>query len=176
MITQLSSLTHTPHPDLTCDSVQRMSTMVVDLLAARPEDELREMLDKAAAQLRRLEVEVEQLEEALARQVRRSARAGGSARSDTRQRVLETIRDHGGPMSPSQVIAALNAQDAPTPKSGAIHNMMGRLVREGDLVREGGQYDLPGRNGVPIDEVPFVPDENGTDGSPSTTPPFQEAT
>lgn len=162
---------------LQCDSVPAVSTLLVDLLAARPEHELRKMRDKAAAQVKRLEVEIEQLDEALARQARRSARASGTARSDTRQRVLDVIRDHGEPMTPSQVIAALNAQGTPTPKSGAIHNMMGRLVHEGDLVREAGQYDLPGRSDVPdINVAAFGSAENGTDGSPSTTPPFQEAT
>jgi hypothetical protein len=126
------------------------TSLVVDLLAQRPEAELRAKREEAELTVQRLQVEIQQLDEALARVARRAGRtAQGGLKTDTRRRVLQIVGDHGGPVSPAEVIEQLHAQDLPTPKNGAIHNMIGRLARDGVLARVGdGLYDLPGRNGA----------------------------
>jgi len=127
------------------------TSLVVDLLAQQPEEELLALRAEAERAVQRLQVEIEQIDEALARVGRRrTARdSQGGPKTSTRRRVMDVIGEGGRAMSPAEVIEALNAQNLPTPKSGAIHNMIGRLAREGDLAKVGdGLYDLPGRSGA----------------------------
>jgi hypothetical protein len=169
MITQLSSLARSECL-IRCDSM----TTVADLLAARPEHELRELLDKTAAQLKRLEVEIEQLQDALARQARRSGRGrAGGGRSNIRERVFEILERAPGPLTPKQILAAMGED---TPRREALYNTLSRMAseREGLLVRADGAYKLAGRDVAPSGDV-SNPDQNGGGGPLSMASHVPEA-
>ena len=109
-------------------------SFLVDLLASRPEAELLELREKAVAKLSRDQVELEQIEEALAKQARRAGRQSGAVgrrSGNTRGRVLDVVTRSARPVSPSEVIAVLEDEDVPTPSRGAIHNMLADLSRKG---------------------------------------------
>lgn len=131
-----------------------MGQYVAALLAERPAHELLESRAKAQAELARLTVEVEQIDQALAKQAQQQARRPGTrgrrkgASGGTRERVIQVVRAApGDTISPAQIIAAMRA-DGSSVSSGAIRNMIRRLVEEGDIdkVREG-VYKLASRNG-----------------------------
>jgi hypothetical protein len=139
-----------------------MSQYLVSLLAKQPESELRTMQEKvradqakARAEIERLQLEDELIEDALERQTRRTPpRAGRRSGGDgsTRARVLNVFRTHpDGVVAPASVIAALRASGS-TVSSGAIRNMIRRLVEEQEVekLREGA-YKLASRNGVSPD-------------------------
>jgi predicted HTH transcriptional regulator len=129
-----------------------MPSTVVNLLAQLSEAELREMLSKLETEQARVTVEVEQVTEALSRKTRRSG-ARPTQRSThrparpgaTQKRILEAVASSDGPISPAQIIAAMEAKGT-TPSRGSIHNTIGRLVKNGLLTRLGeGQYQLASR-------------------------------
>ena len=139
------------------------TSMIISLLAERPEDELRKLQREIQQELARLEVEAQQVEQALARKTRRSPsrstrrapKAGG-----TRKRLLDAVAAHDGPISPSEIIDALRQQGV-TVSAGSIHNMIGRLTRGGELTRVAeGQYTLASQdNSEP--EASVEPSSNG---------------
>ena len=148
-----------------------MPQTLSSLLAERPESELRKMLagaqatrDRLEADIARVGVEVQLIEEALAKQTRRGSRSAsrgtGSTRRGTRDLVLDAFAETvPGPSSPAQIVQAAHAQGA-TVTGGAIRNMIGRLVDEGLIDRVGeGEYNLASRNGVHPD-APSGPSEN----------------
>jgi len=161
---------------------RRMSQYVVSLLAERPEHELREIRGKARADVDRLLVEIDLMDQALAKQAQQAARRTprstrrASASGGTREMVLNTLGAAGGDTtSPAQVIAALR-EGGSTVKSGAIRNMIRRLVDEGEVVRVGeGAYKLPSRNGS-TGESHTGPSENGASEPPFTAAQPQEGT
>lgn len=133
---------------------------VVDVLAARPEHELRALREQTAAQLKRLEVELEQLDDALARQTRRSGRASGGGRSHTRERVLEVLEEAPGPLMPKHILAAMGEA---APRREALYNTLSRMVSDGVLERDEGEYKLAGRDAAGSGDV-SNPDQNGGGG------------
>jgi hypothetical protein len=155
-----------------------MSQYVVSLLAERPEHELRATQDKARAEVERLQVEIELIEQALQRQTRRTPRVSRSTTdgSSTRARVLDVFRARADEVvSPANVIAALR-EDNVTVSSGAIRNMIRRLVDDHEIekLREGA-YKLASRNGANPDAEPGL-SENGAGEPPSTATQPQEGT
>jgi hypothetical protein len=146
-----------------------MSQYIVSLLAQRPESELREIREKARAEVARLHVEIEQIEQALAKQAqhqaRRSARPNRrkSTSGGTRERVLTVVgAATEDTTSPAQIVAAVRAQGV-TVSSAAIRNMIRRLVDEGEIVRiREGAYKLTSRNGSASQESDAERSENGT--------------
>lgn len=155
---------------MACGIIPAVAHTVISLLAERPEAELRKMLARAQQELARLrgeiahsEVEVHQMEQALALQARREA--GSSAqRGETREQVLEAFRAASGVTSPAQIIEALRSEGA-TVGSGAIRNMIRRLVDDGAIERvSDGKYQLPSRNGT--DPNPFLRSLENEAGEP----------
>jgi len=132
-----------------------MPSSIVTFLAQQPEAELREMQSKLEAERARVEVELEQVAEALSRQSRRTGgrapQRGGRtpARSGaTQKRILAAVGRASHPVSPAQVIAEMEREGV-TPSRGSIHNTIGRLYRNGQLVKVAdGLYQLASRNGA----------------------------
>ncbi len=152
-----------------------MPQTLSSLLAERPEAELRKMLADAQTNRARLEaeiarvgVEVDLIEEALAKQARRSLRSASrgmrsTRRGGTRDMVLDAFAETASaPTTPARVVQTVQAEGA-TVTAGAIRNMIGRLVEEGMVERIGeGEYKLASRNGVQPDAPPG-PSENEAD-------------
>jgi hypothetical protein len=143
-----------------------MTQYVVSLLAERPEDELRAIHEKARAEVARLQVEIDQIEQALAKQAQQQARRSPrpsrrkTASGGTRERVLEAVRGADDTISAAQIIAALR-ESGSSVTSGAIRNMVRRLVDDGEIVRiREGAYKLTSRNGSDA-EPTSGPTENG---------------
>jgi hypothetical protein len=121
---------------------------VVDLLAEQSEDSLRQMKDSIAAELARLSVEAEQIDQALARKNRKSRTGGGRL---TRDQVLDVLARADGFKTTAEVQAQIEAEGVPA-SVNAVRNHLTRLVQEGRLSR-----DTDGRFGIP----PFVGPEGG---------------
>jgi hypothetical protein len=158
-----------------------VSQYVVSLLAERPEHELQAIREKARAEVERLQVEIDQIDQALAKQqqaARRTPRRGrrSSASGGTRERVLGAVAAaDGDTISPAEIIAALRSEGS-TVTSGAIRNMIRRLMDEGEIVRiREGAYKTTSQNGS-AEEPNLGPTENegGEPLSPATHP--QEGT
>jgi hypothetical protein len=141
-----------------------MTSLIVSLLSEQPTEELEALRDKLDAEGARVAVERQQVDEALALQSRRastSVRSTAGRPSGTRKRVLDVFARTAGPMSPAEVIAALEA-DGGSPSRGAVHNMIGRLVESGEVRRIGeGRYELASRNGGEVAAFPGL-SENGS--------------
>lgn len=147
-----------------------MSSLIVKHLAKLPARELEDMRKNAQGELERVQVELRQIDEALKKQ--RPSRTPVSGPNSTRNRVKQYVADHG-PVRPSEVFEGLSAEGE-TPKSGAIHNMMGRLVQDGDLVRVGdGFYELAS-NGSASQNAPPEAQGNGNSEPLSMAPRPQE--
>jgi hypothetical protein len=123
------------------------SSLIVSLLSERPTDELTRARDKMRAEVARLTVELEQVEEALAR----AARKGGktpkrTAKAGTaRAQVLDYFRRNDRPLSPAEVYGALRLEGFAGSKS-AIYNAFGKLHADGEIAKvNDGQYVLASR-------------------------------
>lgn len=127
-----------------------MPSLIVSLLSERPTEELEALRDDLRRERARVDVESRQVDEALALQARRTSkpiRSTAARPGGTRKRVLDVFVKAGHPMSPAEVIEALDAGGG-SPSRGAVHNMIGRLVESGDLWRIAeGRYDLASRSG-----------------------------
>jgi len=159
-----------------------MSQYVVSLLAQRPEDELREIREKAREEVARLQVEIQQIEQALAKKAQSAARRTprsarrASASGGTRELVLTAVANAtDDTISPAQIVAAVHEAGS-TVKSGAIRNMIRRLMDDGEVVRiREGAYKLPSRNGS-SGESHAGPSENESDEPLFTAVSSQEGT
>lgn len=137
-----------------------MPSTVVSLLARLDEAELRKMQSaleadgaRVDAERARINVELDQVREALARRARPVAKGRNPGRrparrpGETQQRILDAVARLPQPVSPAQVIANMEEHGV-TGNRGTIHNAIGRLVKTGQLVRLGeGQYKLASTNG-----------------------------
>jgi Ferric uptake regulator family len=150
-------------------------SLIVDLLAERPERDLRELREQAVAVRQRVSVEIEQIDEALAKQGRkrpsRAARPSPSPSPSrpspapagaTRQRILRIIRDEGQ-TSPAEIVALSKQQGKPLGKS-SVYNMLKALTDTGVIVRVSeGVYELASANGSspskPSTDAPSVGSE-----------------
>lgn len=115
--------------------------LIVKLLAAQPEDELRALLTRAHEEQQRISVEIDQIQEALEQKnpTRTRPRRGEGG---TRQRVLEAVTEAPRAITPAEIITILEAE-GPTPSGGAIYNQLGRLLKDGEIVKVGdGLYEL----------------------------------
>lgn len=156
-----------------------MPSLIVSLLAERPIEELEALRDKARSEQARVDVEFQQFEEALALKMRRTprpAQRGTPARPGrTQKRILDAVARSDHPISPAEIIAEMESHGT-TPSKGSIHNTIGRLVKNGLLVRLGeGQYQLASQNGAASD-ADLERSENGAGEPPSTATPSQEGT
>jgi hypothetical protein len=146
---------------------RRVSQYVVSLLAQRPAHELQESRDKARAEVARLTVEIEQIDQALAKQGQRQSRRSGprgrrkGVSGGTRERVLDAVRSAPeDTITPAQIIAAVREGGAIV-GAPAIRNMIRRLMDDDEIVRiREGVYKLASRNGSSV-ESNSGPTENG---------------
>jgi hypothetical protein len=120
-----------------------MLTALVQRLAGLSQAEL---LELRAETERRAAFEIEQIDSALELRRFQDQRAEGRLRSPrgaTRKRVIDAVRGLGT-ATPTEVIEEME-KTGPAPSGGAVHNMLARLVREGDLARVAdGVYALDG--------------------------------
>lgn len=149
-----------------------MPSTVASFLARLDEAELRTMQSaleadgaRVDAERARINVELEQIGEALARQSRPAAKSKGGRRPTrqgaTQKRILDAVARLPQPVSPAQIIAEMESH-GPAGNRGTIHNAIGRLVKTGRLDKPGvGQYQLASRNGS-TGESHAGPSENGT--------------
>ena len=105
---------------------------LTDLLAEQPPEQLETMLETARKELARLSLEVQLIEQALARHSRknrggRRTRAGGDR--ITRDQVFEAVEGAGEPVTPSDVVEALAARGL-TATPNAVRNHLLRLVQQ----------------------------------------------
>lgn len=131
---------------------------LLTVLISQPEAALEQMKadnqrehEEIKATLARNEVEGGLIAEALAKKSKGAQRAG--RRSDTRPRVLEVLRQATEPLSGAEVRQKLEAQGSSGPKGGSVHNMLTRLVEEGEVIKQDGTFSLasnnpPSSNGV----------------------------
>lgn len=159
---------------------------VVALLAERPEADLRKMqagLDaerlRLERDLARIELESEQIADALARQARAAAkprtRPSPTRPGATQKRILDAVARLPQPVSPAEIIAEMESGGSPAGNKGTIHNAIARLVKVGKLNKlDVGQYQLASRNGS-SGESHTGPTENEPTGPLSTATGAQEA-
>lgn len=122
-----------------------MENSIISVLAQLPREELEKLRTRAETDYRRIGVELEQLDAALAQQARRDGRGlGRGPGGETRQLVLKAVASFSEPSTPAQVVDAVKASGALVSK-GAVRNMVQRLTKEGDLERVAdGLYRLAG--------------------------------
>jgi hypothetical protein len=148
-----------------------VASLVVDLLAERPEGELRKLRDKGRAELARVErerarveVELAQLEEALQRQQRRSGSARRTAQRSgptVRDRVRAIFENSEGTKSPSEITTILQSEGYSGSKSG-VYNALAYLLDESFLAKAGdGLYELASQNGGSAAESGPTENESG---------------
>src|SRR5688572_5271234 len=104
---------------------------IVDLLIEQSEDSLREMRDARKRELARITVEIDQIEEALARKTRRQRTGGGKL---TRDKVYDLVWFDGKALTVAEV-KDLVAENGITASLNAVRNHLNRLVDDGRLAR-----------------------------------------
>lgn len=140
---------------------------IVDLLAEQSEEALRLMRDTAKAELARLTVEVEQIEEALARKTRKQRTGGGRL---SRQQVFNIVWMSGRPVTAAEVREEIATQGV-TVTLNAVRNHLNRLV---DDDRRLMRY-ADGRFGMPLARVEQdIPDDLDDDPEPDLGPPDED--
>lgn len=132
--------------------------------------------EQAVTQRTRLDVEIAQLDEAIAKVSRRASRSGGPATqqrpagsqrrpmSDTRQRVLSAVSERSPRrVRPVEIVQALGADPQRPPVSmGSVHNMLKALIDDGQVVRVGdGLYQLASATGPALAEADNGFSKNG---------------
>jgi hypothetical protein len=147
-----------------------MSTSpIVSLLAARPNEELDGLRARTQAEITkldeqrtRLQLELAQIEEAIARQGRQRGPRGrprrvpaetarkSSTGPTARQRVVSLLRETDVALSPSEIYSRLTDRGY-AGSSSAIHNSLMKLARDGTVKRDEGMYEIASQNGAGID-------------------------
>jgi hypothetical protein len=121
---------------------------VTALLAQQDEEVLAEMLESLDTDIRRMTIEKEQVQEALAK--KRSRRGGRRVGGETsrghsgvkRQDVLRIVRAKGKPTTPADVRHSLLMEGYDI-TGAAVRNHLRRLVEDNELVTDGeGEYAL----------------------------------
>lgn len=135
-----------------------MNSLVVSLLAQRPEAELQELRDKAQSELARLQVEIDQFDEALAKRSRRGGgtrqvprpRTGRTTRGNTKKLVENIFKSQPDmDLSPAAVVRTLEEQGTPPSSPSAVYNGIRRLKEVGTILQVGeGLYRLASQNGA----------------------------
>lgn len=163
-----------------------MPSTVASFLARLDEAELRTMQSaleadgaRVDAERARINVELEQIGEALARKSRPAPKSKSAGRRTprpgaTQKRILDAVARLPQPVSPAEIITEMESH-GPAGNRGTIHNAIGRLVKTGALDKpDVGQYQLASRNGS-SGESHAGPSENGTGEPPFTATRSQEA-
>jgi DNA-binding transcriptional ArsR family regulator len=131
---------------------------VADLLAEQSEETLRQMHESLKSELARLTVELQQVDEALAKKTRKARAASGGGRL-SRDQVYEVMREATSPKTPADVQAQLlRLGYSVTPN--AVRNHLRRLEGEGLLRRDGNEYSVQAIQFVPPPTVPVPQTED----------------
>lgn len=148
-----------------CGTVWPVSSnrTLIDVIAALPEDELTRLrdrnlrdLERARAEVRRLEVQEHQFQQALARRGRKPGRPG----TLTPEIVLDAAARTEPPMTAAEVTETLNASGL-TVTVNAVRNHLNKLHADGDLEKdETNRYSLPSPAYVPDDFPATVGDDD----------------
>jgi len=165
-----------------------MPSTIASFLARLDEAELRTMQSaleadgaRVDAERARINVELEQIGEALARKSRPAPKSKSAGRRTprpgaTQQRILDAVARLPQPMSPAEIISEMEKAHGTAGNRGTIHNAIGRLVKIGELNKlDVGQYQLASRNGSSA-ESDTEPAENGASEPPFTAAQPQEGT
>jgi hypothetical protein len=127
---------------------------LIDVIAALPEDELQRLrernmrdLERARAEVRRLEVQEQQFQQALSRRGRKPGRPG----TLTPEIVLDAAAATEPPATAAEVTQTLHDRGL-TASVNAVRNHLNKLVADGDLQKdETNRYSLPSPSYVPDD-------------------------
>ena len=147
---------HTRRNNSRCETATVLcvsASLIVQLLAQRPTPELQRARDQMRADISRLTVELEQVEEALTRQSRRTPRSARlpAQPGGTKKHILDVVDAHSEPLLAAAIHEALE-QEGFTGSRGTVHTTLGRLVNAGTLekIGEAGslRYQRPSRNGA----------------------------
>jgi hypothetical protein len=111
-------------------------SIIIQALVQLPESELQELLSEARKRAYRARIEVDQLEEAIKVVAPGRARVG-----QTRERILEYVREHG-PAAPKDVIASMGGADDDS-VAPMVYNALSRMARDGELTRTDNGYEVP---------------------------------
>lgn len=155
-----------------------MASPIVTLLSNRPPEELEGLRakmqaekDKLAQEVARLDIELQQVEDAITRQSRRKASKGGSPSTGgvpAWQRVLTFIEESDQPVSPADTRAALSRAGYSGGKS-AVYNAFTRLLQMDKIVKVGeGLYTTAPPNGNGSEPAAVGVLENGAHGGSSS--------
>jgi hypothetical protein len=133
-----------------------MASPIVTLLSSRPSGELESLRkrmkserEKLTEEIARIDIELRQVNDALARQTRRKPAKGARAAAAPPAwvRVLQVIESADGPVSPADAAAALQQSGYKGTKS-AIYNAFKRLSDAGKIEKVGdGLYKFASSNG-----------------------------
>lgn len=126
---------------------------VTDLLAEQPEEALLRMREAAKEQLDRLTVEIQMIDQALARKSRRGSPGGRL----TRQQVYDVVAQAGRPVKPAEV-HQLIVEAGVNASANSVRNHLARMHEDGELGRlDDGSYAvisiLPAASAD--DDIPF---------------------
>jgi hypothetical protein len=113
-------------------------SIIIQALVQLPEGELQEMLAEARRRAYRAKIEVEQIEEAI--KVVSPSSTGRGRTGQTRERILEYVREHG-PVAPKQVIEFMGGADDDS-VAPVVYNALSRMARDRELTRTDSGYEL----------------------------------
>jgi hypothetical protein len=141
---------------------------VVDLLAEQSEEALKQMRESVQAELARLTVEIQQIDQALAKKSRRSRTGGGKL---SRDQVVELVVRAGRPLTPAEV-RDLVAEQGITASLNAVRNHLLRAEHDGILARfPEGRFGQRPNVFVPLTPEP-EPDESDFPAAADDDIPF----
>lgn len=142
------------------------------MLAERPPHELQRLREKMSAErtkltdeMARLDLELEQVDEALARQARRRGVTMQVRKGPTTQDLVLALLRRVGPTGPTDIFDALQA-DGFQGSISAVYNALRKLQDKGDVRKDDDSslYEAASRNGSAPAEAPAGPSENGESG------------
>jgi|SRR5581483_12131219 len=133
---------------------------VTDLLSEQSEETLLRMQESVEAELARLSVEAQQIEQALAKQARRQRSNGRGTLS--KEQVFEVVERLGNPVTATEVHSLLKNGQGIDVSLNAVRNHLNRLVDKWHwLVRDDdGRYapaspNDPDFGAAGVDDIPF---------------------
>lgn len=154
--------------------VSRMG-LLESLLQDRSESELEQIRLDIQQEINALALDLRRVHEILAK--KRSARESHSPVSTLRDRILLVLDASDRPLAPKEIKRSLAEQTGPAHrmpvKDTRLYNILSRMARNGELLREGGLYGRPAPGRINMNALQELT-ENGNSEPLSTATPFQE--